>query len=769
MMLDSNRRFSARSKSKCAQVTFIFLFVTLAIGLAAWFIVISLLDVNNGTKFGYEDIFNSDYKPRYVNMKWDKTGQNRFYFFQQGDSSKLYKYDVLKQESDLFLDANNIIVDNVPLDYISSRYDISHNNKYVLLPIDVKVRWRHSFYANYIIYDIQNNSTKFLGNTRDNNPITLNAVWDSQGNRVAYVKHNNIYIFDVENNNVTIVTNDNADSGILNGILSWVYEEEIFSDYNGIWWSPDGTKIAYLKSNESNVPTYNYPYYVDITTSSYTDLIPLKYPKAGYPNPLVDVVEYNIATNTSTVIDVKINAEYYITGVSWIGEKIFFRTIDRLQHNEALHIYESGKDLISYPSRISDKWIESYSMDNILILDSNRAAKLSETQGYNHINSFWLSSGNHDETLTHGSYDVTEVCCYNNITNVIYYISAQDSPTERHLYAVSTTGDHDTNKLTEGEGYYSCSFDPTCTYVVLTNSGPDVPSQTLYKPSFEKLEKIAVLEDNQNLRDSIKKFDLPQKHFVELNVNGQTLNAFYMTPPHFSQTRNYALLLDVYGGPGSQKAIKTWSLGFDEYLASNFNIIIASIDGRGTGARGFDFMQSVYKQLGILETMDQVEGAKALIDLLPVSSKSVGIWGWSYGGFMTLSSLSRGSDVFKMGVSVAPVTDWHYYDSVYTERYMQTPKTNYEGYKNTSILNLAENFSTPLLLIHGTGDDNVHFQNSVELNNRFIETGFQYETMYYANRQHSIQAGKARQHLYKLITNFVKKNLIDNNNMIKSK
>jgi len=351
------------------------------------------------------------------------------------------------------------------------------------------------------------------------------------------------------------------------------------------------------------------------------------------------------------------------------------------------------------------------------------------------------------------------ICGYDESNKIIYYISAEVSPSERHLYAFDFSRGT-SRRLTLGEGYYSASCNPSASHAIISYGGPEVPTQAYYKLSAESIQLQYYLEYNNNLRNLLTNFNLPKRTYVTIPVGNYTVNAYYMLPPD-GPTSNLGLLLNVYGGPGSQTVTKTWSLGFNEYVASNLGIIVATVDGRGTGARGLDFLQGTYEYLGIKEAEDQVAGAKYLQNLLAnrVPKNKVGIWGWSYGGFMTLHSLLAGKDIFSTGVAVAPVTDWRYYDSTYTERYMNLPDYNYWGYRNTSILNRAGNFSTPFLLIHGTGDDNVHFQNTVELNRKLIEHNIQYETMFYANSAHSITTYGARRHLYRLISNYLKRYL----------
>jgi dipeptidyl-peptidase-4 len=337
--------------------------------------------------------------------------------------------------------------------------------------------------------------------------------------------------------------------------------------------------------------------------------------------------------------------------------------------------------------------------------------------------------------------------------HTIFFLSAEVSPLERQLYSVSIDGTAKARITTE-DGWFSASFDPWTEYYILTSAGPQIPTQHI-RSSLDPALSI-VLEDNKELRDNLAQYELPQKKFITVPLHdGEKMNAYLLFPPDFDETSKYPVLVNVYGGPGSQTVTKMYELGFHAYVASQLGYIVASVDGRGTGARGNHWQKQTYLNLGVLEVQDQITAAKYLQTLEYVDGNHIGIWGWSYGGFMTSSIMSTIDTPFKFGMCVAPVTDWRFYDTVYTERYMRTPQENPNGYNITSVLNHAANMKdNTFLLAHGSGDDNVHFLNSAELMKILVNKDIQFEFMMYPNRDHSISAG-ARPHLYHFLANYL--------------
>ena len=406
----------------------------------------------------------------------------------------------------------------------------------------------------------------------------------------------------------------------------------------------------------------------------------------------------------------------------------------------------------------SDAWID-VNDDLKFIEGGDRFIYTSEESGYNHIYLYEIS-GRLVRQVTKGNWEVTNYLGYNDQSGKIYYLSTEDSPLERHLYSINVDGTAKT-KMSDGEGQNSVNMSRDYKYYIETFSGSAAPP--IYTLHQGNGDEVRTLEDNSGLKEVMSDYRMPEKEFMKIDLPQATLNAYMLKPYDFDPAKKYPVLFYVYGGPGSQTVSKSFSSGqrpmWHRYLTEKGYIII-SVDNRGTGARGRDFEKQLYKKLGQYEVKDQIDAAKHLIDKHDfIDTSRVGIWGWSYGGYMSSLVLAQGSDVFSTAIAVAPVTSWRFYDTIYTERFMQTPQMNPDGYKKGAPLTYADQIKGNYLLVHGTGDDNVHFQNAVEMVDKLVAEDVDFETMFYPNRSHGIYGGNTRKHLYKMLNDFILENL----------
>lgn len=609
-------------------------------------------------------------------------------------------------------------------------------------------------------------------------------TWSPKGHDTLFVQHNNIfYRNDKETKQLTF---DGIPGEIYNGIPDWVYEEEILGSDNAIWWSRDGTYILYAQFNDTAVRKFSYPFYGD-SLNEYGEEKRIPYPKPGYANPTFKLKVVHIKTNTT--VEVKpppefANVEHYFTTVSWRDDTYFLVTwVNRGQNISLFTVCTAinGDCKLNFKEEIHGGWIDvfkpaifSSSGKEYFMVMPNRDAKA----GYfKHVAMVKLPVSNNSQLsandvgtrrfLTSGQWEVTDIVGINDELQEVYFIATPGDPRKRHLYSVSTANPSSTFTMTVT--CLSCDIGVNCQYVQATFSksgkfyilgclGPDIPSYTI--KSTINTDISITLEDNQVLRNKLKTIALPAYEYFEIGIkNGQKIYAKIYLPPALNKEEilTYPLLLTVYGSPGTQEVTEKFEMKWTTYLTSNKNIITAFIDFRGAGGRGDTFLHSVYQNLGVAEAEDVLTAAEFFSNLSYVDASKLSIWGWSYGGFVTATVLGRQpKGAFECGISVAPVTDWLYYDSVYTERYMKTPMENQNGYKLTSVLQNAKNFkNTMFMLIHGTGDDNVHFQNSAQLMRALVEEHVHFEQQFYTDQQHSLDGGRTKEHLYKSMEFFL--------------
>ncbi|MFW6302881.1 MAG: S9 family peptidase [Bacteroidales bacterium] len=629
-------------------------------------------------------------------------------------------------------------------------YKFSKDEKQILIATGYESIYRHSYKANFYLYDMEDKSIKPI---REDDKIQL-AAFAPTGTNVSYVFENNIYLYDIHTGQTIAVTEDGKENKIINGAPDWVYEEE-FSFAKAYEWSADSKYIAFLKTDESNVKEYNMPIYGELYPEDYT----YKYPKAGEKNSEVSLHVYDAVSGREKRIEMEAQGEHYIPRIYQTPQPGVFAvvTLNRLQNDYRIHkidANEKSADLVVHLKE--EKYFELYD-DLTFLPDGNSFVMTHEGSGYRHLYRYSID-GDEKGQITHGSWDVTDFYGYDEKEGLYYYQSAEESPTQRDVYSISQDGDV-RRKLNSKSGTTAFRFSEGFTYYIEEHSDANTPlTVNLYN---KDSELVRVLEENNDLKESMEEFGFADKEFFTVKgKDGTDLNAWMIKPADFNKRNEYPVLMYTYGGPGAQTVNDAWdyNMGWWQLLAQQ-GYIIVSVDNRGTGARGKDFRQVTYGQLGKFETMDQVAAAKSLASRKYIDENRIGIFGWSYGGYLTNLCLTTGGGVFSAGIAVAPVTNWRYYDTIYTERYNGLPKDNEEGYDENSPINHAEKLEGKLLLVHGSADDNVHFQNSMDFINKLIAANKQFDLMAYPNRAHGINGGGARLHLYTGMTDFLLENL----------
>ena len=648
-------------------------------------------------------------------------------------------------------DSISTIVDSKDLDGISfSDYSFSEDEKKVLLPTETESIYRYSTRSNYYVYDRETKIAEELSEGKQRL-----AQFSPDASKVAFVKENNIFIKDIINNTELQVTFDGEINKIINGATDWVYEEEFAFD-NGMQWNASGNKIAYYRFDEEKVPEFS----MDLFTDLYPSQSQFKYPKAGETNSTIELFIYDLDSNKTTKANINTEEEFYIPRIKWtLDENVLSVQRMNRHQNQLDFILVDAKDGSSQTIFTENDAAYIDVTDNLTFLnDGKYFIWTSEKSGYNHIYLYNLK-GKQVRQITKGNYDVTDFYGIDESNNTVYFASSERSPMHRDVYAIQLNGKNK-KTLTNKIGTNSATFSTNYKYFINQYSNANTPYYfSLYDA---KGNEVRILKDNINLNNSLAEYALSQKEFFNFKTTeGIDLNGWMMKPHNFDETKQYPVFMYLYGGPGSQQVTDSW--GGSNFLwyqmLTQQGYIVACVDNRGTGARGSEFKKCTYQQLGKLETEDQIEANRYLANLPYVDGSRIGIFGWSYGGYMSSLCLLKGADEFKMAIAVAPVTNWRYYDSIYTERYMRTPQENASGYDDNSPINHVEKLKGKYLLVHGSADDNVHYQNTMEMTNALVNANKQFDLFIYPNKNHGIYGGYTRLHLFTKMTNFIKENL----------
>ncbi|NP_001081519.1 dipeptidyl-peptidase 4 S homeolog [Xenopus laevis] len=703
--------------------------------------------------FTLEDYFSDEYRPKSFGLKW--VSENEF-VFRDKDNVLIFNVD---NETTTEIISNTTIHNSN-----SSFYTLSEDRKYAL-QYNYEKLWRHSYTASYHIYDIE--KKEIVAANELPNKIQY-ITWSPVGHKLAYVWENNIYIKEVPGGISTTITTNGEHNKILNGIPDWVYEEEMFSTNYALWWSPDATSLAYVEFNDTDVPVIEYSFYGE-DSDQYPHTVVIPYPKAGARNPTVRLFAVN--TRSLAVINpVEIlppeelrSIDHYISGINWVTDnKMAVQWLRRIQNVSLLTMCEGAAWNCQPPvyKQSSTGWVGYFQPSApYFTQDGLKYYKIiSNKEGYKHIHLF---EGSKDPVaITSGNWEVTSIATV--ASNFLYYVSNEGFPGRRQLYKIRLdSGSYSAQCVTcntrqERCQQYSAYFSKNSKYYSLNCNGPGLPIYTVYNSSNDN--ETRTMEDNEDLKLLLDEIQMPTKENKSIIIDGFELWYQLTLPPHFDKSKKYPLLIDVYGGPGSQKVDQFFRLNWATYLASTEKIIVASLDGRGSGYQGDKIMHQIYHKLGTLEVQDQITAAKHFSSLGFVDPKRMAIWGWSYGGYVTSMVLGSGSGLFKCGIAVAPVSSWHYYDSIYTERYMglPTPEDNLDNYLSSTVMARAQKFKdVEYLLIHGTADDNVHFQQAAHISKALVDAQVDFETMWYTDKDHGI-GGTANRHIYTHMSHFLK-------------
>ncbi|KAF2176558.1 seprase [Zopfia rhizophila CBS 207.26] len=697
-------------------------------------------------------------------INWVSSGQDGEYIYTGDDGSFIFE-NVVTGNQTTFLSA-----DKVPKDYWD--YWISPDSTHVLWAVNYTKQYRHSYFADYLVQDVASGEVRSLvsNSTGDIQYAEWSPVSSTQ---IAFVQGNNLYIWN-DGEITQITTNGGPD--MFNAVPDWVYEEEIFGDRYTLWYSPDGKYIAFLSFNETGVETFRVPYYMNNQKIApvYPRELELRYPKVGTKNPTVEFNMLDVDALKSTTVPIEVwPADDLVVGeVAWITaehDKVIYRAFNRVQDHEKHIVVDvpTGSSSVVRERDGTDGWLDN----NIAIRyigsagnsSSNASTQyyldLSDESGWNHIYLFPVNGGG-KIPLTSGEWEVVAILKIDRQRGLVYYTSTQHHSTERHIYSVSYKTLRKTALVDDTvPAVWTASFSSAGSYYVLRYSGPDVPYQELY--SINSTKPIRTIVDNKRLWDTLQTYKLPNITYHELqHPSGVTLNAMLRLPPNFSPDRKYPVLLIPYGGPGAQEVSKSFvSLNWKAYITSDpeLEYITYTVDNRGTGYKGRAFRSSVASNLGDLEAQDQVWAAKELAKNPWVDSEKIGIFGWSYGGYLSSKVVELGDPIISLGLITAPVSDWRFYDSLYTERYMKTPTLNQEGYNKSRVHDTAgfKSIAGGILIQHGTGDDNVHFQNSAALVDLLVGDRVSPEKMsvqWFTDSDHSIVYNNGNKFLYKQLS-----------------
>jgi len=641
-----------------------------------------------------------------------------------------------------------------------SDYQFNNDESKLLIATSSEAIYRHSTKSNYYIYDIKTKTLSALTDfSLDKQQL---AKFSPTQNKVAFVRNNNIFIKDLDSKKEIAVTTDGKINNLINGATDWVYEEE-FSFDKGFYWSPDGSKLAYYTFFEGDVKEFQMELYGKLYPNHYK----FKYPKAGESNSIINIKVYEVNYDRTTTFDIGMNDDIYIPRIKWTknSDVLSVQRMNRLQNK--LEIL-TGKFISDGPNNIgvstkviyteeSDTYIDIH--DNLTFIDNERSFLwTSEKDGYNHI--YLIDSKNNTETqITKGSWEVTQVYGYDEKARIIYFQAAKQNATQREVYKIKI-GDKEPTLISTKSGTNEAEFSSGFNYYIHTNSTANSPHLITLHNKEDKLLKTLI--DNNELINRLEKYELSKKEFFTIkNENGDELNYWQILPPNFNKTKKHPLLMFVYGGPGINTVNDGWEWNnyfWWQSLAQQGYVVI-SVDARGTGYRGKDFKHCTYLQLGKLETEDQIYVAKQFAKRNYIDKERIGIFGWSYGGYLSSLCITKGADVFSSAIAVAPVTNWRFYDNIYTERFMRTPQENGENYDINSPINHVEKLEGNYLLIHGSADDNVHFQNSMEMINALVNANKQFDFFVYPNKNHGIHGGYTRWNLYDKMTKFLLENL----------
>ncbi len=630
-------------------------------------------------------------------------------------------------------------------------YSFNSDEKMILIASNSNQIFRHSFTADYFLYDTVSKELTKLFDFQVQEP-----TFSPDGKKIAYAKENNLFVYDIASKKSTQITNDGKKNAIINGITDWVYEEE-FAFVRAFDWSTDSKKIAFIRFDESQVPEFSMSVF---QKELYPKVETFKYPKAGEKNSEVSLHIYDVDTGLKKDVNLSNYSDFYIARMKWTNDAnvLCAQVLNRHQDNLDL-LFIDGKTAVAKVALNEKDKAYIDVTDNLTFLKDNSFIWTSEKDGFNHIY-LYDNTGKLKNQVTKGNWEVTNYYGFDEKNKTVYYESVENGSINRDVYRIQLDGKNKV-RLSSQTGTNSATFSPNFQFYI--NKYSSATHATIYTLNESKSGKqVKVIENNEALMTKLKGYNLPSKEFFVLKTEkGHNLNAWIIKPKDFDPTKKYPVFMYQYSGPGSQQVNNDWN-GSDDYwfmMLTQQGYIVACVDGRGTGFKGAEFKKCTQKDLGKFEVEDQIDAAKVFGSYPYIDKARIGIFGWSYGGFMSSNCLFKGNDVFKMAIAVAPVTNWRFYDSIYTERYLQTPQENASGYDLNSPINYVDKLKGKFLLIHGSADDNVHVQNSMQMIEALIQANKQFDSQIYPDKNHGIYGGKTRIQLYNKMTNFIKDNL----------
>lgn len=628
-------------------------------------------------------------------------------------------------------------------------FDSSENQ--LLIAVNTQSIYRHSSISDFYVFNVSEQTATPLS---ENGPQRL-PLFSPDAARVAFVRDNNVYIKEPGQEDEVQVTHDGLNNHIINGTTDWVYEEE-FGFTQGFHWSPDGRRIAFYRFDESDVKEFSMSLYGTLYPEEYR----FKYPKAGEDNAVVSIHIFDLQTGQTLALDTGDEHDQYIPRIKWTAdaEKLAVYRLNRHQNHLEILSFDvtSGEAQLLYEEK--NRYYIEINDDLYFTRDGQSFFISSEKSGFNHLYRYDMN-GNLLNPVTSGQWDVNAFLGLDEKNGIVYYTSHEQSPMENHLYSIGADG-KSKRLLTHEEGYNQPSFSSNFLYFI--NNHTTINTPPVYSIHKADGSLVKILQDNSALETRLQQHNYGEVQFIEIPVADDVLlNSWILYPPGFDPDQEYPMFMYVYGGPGSQTVTHRWNTfnGAWFQMLAQMGYVVVSVDNRGTGGRGEEFRKMTYQELGKYETIDLIEAATWLGNQDYIDRNRMGIFGWSYGGYLSSLCLAKGADVFSAAIAVAPVTTWRFYDTVYTERYMRTPEENPAGYDNNSPINHADKIKGAFLLVHGSADDNVHYQNTMEMAGALIEADVDFEMMIYPNHNHSIVGGNARLHLYRLMTDFLTRKL----------
>ncbi len=629
-----------------------------------------------------------------------------------------------------------------------SAYAFSADESKIVLATNVTPVFRRSTLGVYYVYDVKTKTTVKVADFPIREPLL-----SPSSEKVAYVAENNLYVFDIATGNTEQITTDGVLNSVINGVTDWVYEEE-FAVVRAFEWNSDGSKIAFLRFDESKVPEFSMDVYgAELYQKPYV----FKYPKAGEENAKVSLHLFDLASKKT--MEVPLGNPHYIPRIKWRNhpDHLSVHALNRHQNHLQLYDVNAKKNTVSVLLEEKDAAYIDIT-DDLTFLEDDSFIWTSEKDGNKHIYHYG-EDGKLITQVTKGPWEVTAYYGYDQNEDRVYYQSTENGSINRGVYSVSSGG-KEKKELAVSPGTNGADFSADFTYFINTHSSATSPYRfTLHQALTGKM--LTEIRNNEALSKKLEGYEMRPKEFGTIAINGNDLNMYMIKPKNFDANKKYPLLLYQYSGPGSQNVSNKWG-GANDYWHQSLvseGYIVACVDGRGTGFKGRDFKKVTQKELGKYEVEDQIAVAQKLSEKPYIDAERTGIWGWSYGGFMSTNCILKGNDTFEMAIAVAPVTSWRFYDTIYTERYMQTPQENASGYDTNSPLNYPEKLKGDYLLVHGSGDDNVHVQNSMRMVEALIQADKQFDWAIYPDRNHGIYGGNTRIHLYNKMTDFIKENL----------